>query len=189
MKNIVFQNKNEFRKYCRNRLKNIKNKIKRDFLVNQKLFNYIDEINAKNILLYIPLKQEVDISKVLKKLKREKRFDIFVPFMEGVSFKMVKFRLPLYIKKFNIKEPKNSFAINKRIDLAIVPVLGVDGAFRRVGFGKGMYDRFFESLPYRPKIAFVESVECFTASHVGESHDIQADIYITPYKTIRRGQR
>jgi 5-formyltetrahydrofolate cyclo-ligase len=109
--------------------------------------------------------------------------------MEGVSFKMVKFRLPLNIKKFDIREPKNSFALGKRIDLAIVPTLGVDGAFRRIGFGKGMYDRFFQSLPYRPKIAFVELDDCFTASHVGESHDIQADIYITPYKTRKRGQR
>ena len=108
--------------------------------------------------------------------------------MEGVSFKMVKFRLPLNIKKFNIKEPKNSFAKGKKIDLAIVPVLGVDGAFRRIGFGKGMYDRFFESLPYKPKIAFVELSDCITSSLVGESHDIQADIYITPYFTKRRGK-
>ncbi len=189
MKKIIFKNKKEFRKYCKNRLKNCKNKIKRDFLVNQKLMKYIDEIKAKNILLYMPLKEEADIIKLLQTIRKRDRFTVFVPFMEGVSFKMVKFRLPLYIKKFNIKEPKNSFEISKRIDLAIVPTLGVDGTFRRIGFGKGMYDRFFESLPYRPKIAFVESVECFTASHVGESHDIQADIYITPYKTIRRGQR
>ncbi|MFK5881004.1 MAG: 5-formyltetrahydrofolate cyclo-ligase [Sulfurospirillum sp.] len=187
MKNIVFENKQDFRKFCKNRLKNSRNKIKRDVLVNQKLLNYIDEIKAKNILLYLPLKEEANIIKLLQTIRKRDRCTVSVPFMEGVSFKMVKFRLPLYIKKFNIKEPKNSFAISKRIDLAIVPSLGVDGVFRRIGFGKGMYDRFFESLPYRPKIAFVESVECFTASHVGESHDIQADIYITPYKIMRRG--
>ncbi len=188
MKNMQFENKNEFRKYCKNRLKKTNNKIKRDFLVNKKILKYIDEIKAKNILLYIPLKQEVNINKVIQVLKKDKKYNIFVPFMEGVSFKMVKFRLPLNIKKFNIKEPKNSFAKGKKIDLAIVPVLGVDGAFRRIGFGKGMYDRFFQSLPYKPKIAFVELSDCITASCVGESHDIQADIYITPYKTIKRGK-
>jgi len=185
------KNKNEFRKKCKEKLKKAsgKNKIKRDTVVNKKLLSYIDKIKAKNILVYMPLKEEIDIGKMLQVLRKRDKCTIYVPFMEGVSFKMVKFRLPLYIKKFNIREPKNSFALDKRIDLAIVPSLGVDGAFRRIGFGKGMYDRFFQSLPYRPKIAFVELVDCFTASHVGESHDIQADIYITPYKTRKRGQR
>ncbi len=185
------KNKIDFRKKCKKRIKKFsnRNRIKRDTLVAEKLLKYIDETGAKNILIYMPLREEVDIRKVLQKLRKKDKYTIFVPFMEGVSFKMVKFRLPLYIKKFNIREPKNSFALNKRIDLAIVPSLGVDGAFRRIGFGKGMYDRFFQSLPYRPKIAFVESVDCFTASHVGEPHDIQADIYITPYKTRKRGQR
>ena len=191
MKNRVFKSKNEFRDACRQELKKVvvKNKLKRDILVCKKLLEYVKKIKAKNILLYMPLREEADINKLLKILRKSDKYTIFVPFMEGVSFKMVKFRLPLYIKKFNIREPKNSFALNKRIDLAIVPSLGVDGAFRRIGFGKGMYDRFFQSLPYKPKIAFVELADCFTASHVGESHDIQADIYITPYKIRKRGQR
>ena len=188
MKNILFENKDEFRKYCKNKLEKVKNKNKRDYIASKKIMDYIDEINAKNILFYLPLSQEINTSKLIKKLRMNNRYNIFVPFMEGVSFKMVKYRLPLNIKKFNIKEPKNSFAKGKKIDLAIVPVLGVDGAFRRVGFGKGMYDRFFESLPYKPKIAFVELSDCITTSLVGESHDIQADIYITPYYTKRRGK-
>ena len=32
------------------------------------------------------------------------------------------------------------------IDIAIVPAVGVDGNLQRIGFGKGMYDRFFEKL-------------------------------------------
>ncbi|MCD8477422.1 MAG: hypothetical protein LRY68_05525 [Sulfurospirillum sp.] len=45
--------------------------------------------------------------------------------------------MPLERKIFNIKEPKNSFAVKPKIDLAIVPVIGVDGALKRIGFGKG----------------------------------------------------
>ncbi|NOX14436.1 MAG: 5-formyltetrahydrofolate cyclo-ligase [Epsilonproteobacteria bacterium] len=188
---MKFENKNDFRIECKRKLKKVayQNRIKKDTLVNQDILNYIDEIKAKNILLYLPLKEEINIWKVLLKLRKEKGFTIFVPFMEGVSFKMVKFRLPLFRKRFNILEPKNSYARGKKIDLAIVPVLGVDGAFKRVGFGKGMYDRFFESLGYKPKIAFVELVKCFTSSHVGEIHDIQADIYITPHIICRRGKK
>ncbi|MCF6173682.1 MAG: 5-formyltetrahydrofolate cyclo-ligase [Campylobacteraceae bacterium] len=188
---MKFQNKNDFRIECKKKLKKAttQNKIKKDTLANQSILDYIDEIKAKNILLYLPLKIEVDIWKILLKLRKKEGFTVFVPFMEGVSFKMVKFRLPLFRKRFDLLEPKNSNARGKKIDLAIVPVLGVDGTFKRVGFGKGMYDRFFESLGYKPKIAFVELVECFTSSHVGEMHDIQADIYITPHIIYRRGKR
>ncbi len=175
---MTFENKNDFRKECKKRLKKAlkQSKIKRDTLVSQKILKYVDDIKAKNILLYLPLDKEIDIRKVLQKLRKTEGFTIFVPFMEGVSFKMVKFRLPLFKKRFNIFEPNNSYARGKKIDLVIVPVLGVDGAFRRVGFGKGMYDRFFESLNYRPKIAFVELIECFNPSRVAEAYDIQADL-------------
>ena len=183
-----FGSKEKFREYCKRRLKRAvtKNRIKRDRITSRKIANLIKSLKAKNILFYIPLKSEVDVLKLLQSVRRETQKNIFVPFMEGVSFKMVKFRLPLYKRRFGIREPKNSLLKVRRIDLAIVPVLGVDGAFRRVGFGKGMYDRFFESLPYRPYIAFVELDECFTKEIISEVHDIQADIYITPYKTIKR---
>ncbi|MDX1808342.1 MAG: 5-formyltetrahydrofolate cyclo-ligase [Sulfurospirillaceae bacterium] len=190
MEKLTFDTKQEFRCYCKERLDKVSNKNnrKRNMLVLKKLWDFIDTIKAKNILLYLPLKSEVDVRELLYKSRNRRGYNIYVPFMEGVSFKMVKFRLPLKSKRFNIKEPNNSFAKCRKIDLAIVPVLGVDGAFRRVGFGKGMYDRFFESLSYKPHIAFVELVDCHTKNKVSEKHDIQADIYITPYNTMRRGK-
>ena len=157
-------------------------KIKRDKLVVDKLEKLIKKGKYKNMLLYIPLVSEVDIMQLIKKIRS--KVNIYVPFMEGVSFKMVKFRLPIFRKKFNIREPKNSYARVPRIDLAIVPVLGVDGAFQRIGFGKGMYDRFFQSLQSSPKVVFIQLGECFTKEFLCESHDIRADIYITPYKTM-----
>jgi 5-formyltetrahydrofolate cyclo-ligase len=178
--------KNIFRTDSKKKLEKFykQGKIKRDKLVVEKLEKLIYENGYKNILLYIPLKYEVDTTKLIKRIRP--KVNIFVPFMEGVSFKMVKFRLPLYRKKFNIREPKNSYARVPKIDLAIVPVLGVDGAFKRIGFGKGMYDRFFESLNSSPKVVFVQLGECFTQEFLCESHDIRADIYITPFKTRKR---
>ncbi len=175
-KNIFRKNaKQKLAKYMRN------GRIKRDKFVVNKLEKLIRKNRYKNILLYIPLNSEVNSIQLIKKIRS--KYNIYVPFMEGISFKMVKFRLPLFRKKFNIREPKNSYAVTPKIDLAIVPVLGVDGAFKRIGFGKGMYDRFFESLKSSPKVVFVQLGECFTQEFLCESHDILADIYITPYKT------
>ncbi len=159
-------------------------RIKRDKAVVKKLEKLIEVGGYRDVLLYAPLECEVDVMPLIKRMRG--KVNIYVPFMEGVSFKMVKFRLPLFRKKFSIREPKNSFAKASKIDLAIVPVLGVDGAFKRIGFGRGMYDRFFSCLDSSPLVVFVQLGECFTKEFICENHDIRADLYITPYKTRKR---
>jgi 5-formyltetrahydrofolate cyclo-ligase len=72
-------------------------KIKRDKYVVDKLEILIKEGNYKNILLYVPLASEVDSMQLIRRIRA--KVNIYVPFMEGVSFKMVKFRLPLVLEK------------------------------------------------------------------------------------------
>jgi 5-formyltetrahydrofolate cyclo-ligase len=129
---------------------------------------------------------EVDLRKLIYKYR--KKLNIFVPFIERESFKMVKYRLPLKSNSFNIYEPPNSQKVFKRVDMIIVPVVGVDGDFKRVGFGKGMYDRFYEKLKNKPVTIFVQRKKCATKSIVTDSYDIHADYYITPKELIFRGK-
>lgn len=187
-KRNIFSNKDDFRVYCLKKIKyTSKNyKLKNESIVLNELKKVLKKLSPKTMLWYIPLKTEVNTLKIISYFRRNST--ILVPFMEGVSFKVVKFRLPLIKKRFSIREPQNSFAKVSCIDVMIVPVVGVDGNLRRIGFGKGMYDRFFESLKRRPLVIFVQLCECCTKSLIGKSHDIQADIYITPKKTlIKRG--
>jgi 5-formyltetrahydrofolate cyclo-ligase len=132
----------------------------------------------KNILFFIPMNTEADIHWVLRKLRRERK-NIFVPFMEDLSFKMVKYQLPLVKKKFSILEPVNKQKILQKIDLAVVPVVGLDGSFKRVGFGKGMYDRFFSALGYKPGIVFVQLRLCYSKDVITDVFDVRADEYIS----------
>jgi 5-formyltetrahydrofolate cyclo-ligase len=99
--------------------------------------------------------------------------------MQGESFKIVKYRLPLYKKRFGIKEPNNSFFKAKKIDLAIIPIVGIDAVGKRIGFGKGMYDRFFCNLSYKPTMVFTQLILCKSEKILSESYDIQADYIIT----------
>ena len=166
--------KKEFRKICRKI-----NKFNRYYyskVISKELYEELK--NYKKILFFIPLDGEVDVNGVLKKLRKEKK-EIFVPFMEDLSFKMVKYSLPLKKKKFSILEPLNKNKTPVKIDVAVVPIVGMDLDFRRVGFGKGMYDRFFAKLKYRPKIIFVQLKPCISKNKVTDEYDIKGDAFIS----------
>lgn len=152
----------------------------KDKKISEVLYQYIIQNDARNIMLYLPLKIEVNLYPLIKRLRKEKRV-LYVPFMEGTSFRLVKYRLPLKKKKFGIKEPNDSKQYRvKNIDLAIVPIVGIDPTYRRVGFGKGMYDRFFEKQSkYIKQTVFVARELCFSNEIITDDHDVRADMIIT----------
>ena len=166
--------KAEFRTFC------LDSKKVNRYLFSKKIGQLLYEISKpyKRILLFIPLLNEADIYFVLKRLRKEKK-EIFVPLVDGEGFKMVKYSLPLKKNKFSIFEPQNKNTARVKIDLAIVPVVGIDKSFKRVGFGKGMYDRFFSKLPYRPKIVFLQLRPCVSLKKVTDFYDIKGDEYIS----------
>ena len=151
------------------------------------LLNLLTELKAKRILIFNPLLYEPNCYILRRELA--KRYEIFVPFMLGISLEMVKSRLPLVSRtKFGVKEPLSTKIFKKRIDVAIVPTLGVDGYMARIGHGKGFYDRFFANLPYRPTLIFVEILDNFTNEIISEDHDVTCDFYLTPSKIyVKRG--
>ena len=102
--------KSDFRKSCIKRLEfaSLFSKYYKNKIVVKKLEDFIDQSDSKNILLYIPLGIEVDVRPLIKNLRKAKK-NIYVPFMQGDSFKIVKYRLPLFKKRFGINEPNNSF--------------------------------------------------------------------------------
>ena len=172
--------KTTFRKKCLQKLKNSPkhNRLYKTYLINKKLKAELKNLKNKKILFYYPLHLEANISKTLYKMR--KISDVYVPFMVGKSFKMVPFRLPLKKKKFGIFEAGNTFKNINKIDVAIVPAVGVDGNLQRVGFGKGMYDRFFEKLKKRPYTIFIQQEICYTQEHICDAYDITCDVLLTP---------
>ncbi len=175
-----------FRKNCLQKIKNSPehNLTYRNSLLNKRLLKELKGIKNAKILFYHPLKMEANILKVLIKTRRNNH--IFIPFMQGKSFKMVPFRLPLKKKKFGIFEAGNTNRNINKIDIAIVPVVGVDGNLQRVGFGKGMYDRFFEKLQKRPHTIFIQQEFCHTKEPICDSYDVAGDILLTPTKVMAR---
>ncbi len=173
--------KSEFRKSSLERLRfaSLFSKYYKNKIIVKKIEKFIKNNNSKNILFYIPMNIEVDVKPLIKKLRKDKNKNIYVPFMEGDSFRAVKYRLPLKKKKFGIYEPSFSSLKSKKLDLAVVPVVGVDSLNKRIGFGKGMYDRFFDRLDYKPTLVFTQLVFCKSAEILSNNYDIQADYIFT----------
>ena len=159
----------------------LKNKIsisyKKDFLTFKEVNTIIQKFKIKNILIYIPLNYEINIYKFRRQLS--KKCKIFIPFMQDKSLKIVKLRLPLFKKRFGILEPRNSL-FDAKIQLAIVPIVGIDKDFKRIGHGNGFYDRFFGSLNYKPIIIFTQNIKGISKDKLTNSYDIKGDFYINP---------
>ena len=182
-------NKNLFRKQSLAKLKQAQMRphYQKDHFVTKKLYDMVRRENFRTILMYVPMGIEVDVNPLIRLFRRGKRL-LYVPFMEGESFSSVKYRLPLEKKQFGIREPKYSKQYRKRkIDLAIVPIIGTDPTLRRVGFGKGMYDRFFEREQKNiKKTVFISRKLCMSPYVVTDYYDISADMIITPEKILHR---
>jgi len=180
--------KSSFRQKCLKKMKNQTkhNKLYKTAKLDKRLLKELPLKRGAKILLYYPLPFEADSRKILQKLRR--KYDVFIPFMEGESFKMVPFRLPLKKKKFGIFEAGNTLRNINKIDIAIVPAIGVDGNLQRVGFGKGMYDRFFEKLKKRPYTVFIQPDFCYTKEYICDDYDVTCDLLLTPDKAVKKAR-
>ena len=172
------QRKESFRREALKRLRRIPKGRARmeDRRLLRRVRRHLDRRPLKRVLLYLPLPLEVDLRPLIREL-RQRGVQVYVPFMEGKSFRPVKYRLPLQKKRFGINEPKNSRQYRPRkIDVAIVPIVGTDPTFRRIGFGRGFYDRFFDKEKRDIEtILFVQRRLCYSPVVLTEAHDVRAD--------------
>ncbi|WP_345973205.1 5-formyltetrahydrofolate cyclo-ligase [Sulfurimonas diazotrophicus] len=170
-----------FRDICLNKQRSVweHNRLERDKRLCDALYAEVRTSGGKDILLFWPLGSEPDLRPLLHRLRRE-GWNVYLPFMVGASFLMVPFRYPMFRKNFGIYEPGFSNRNIKKIDIAVVPAVGVDAQARRIGFGKGMYDRFFARLNRKPKTIFVQLEECMTNEKICDDYDVSADVLLTP---------
>lgn len=143
------------------------------------ILNSSDFKKANHIALYYPIKNEVDITPILK--AKDKTFyfprciDNNLEFAKGDAF----------VKgKFGIKEPSGEKINPKILDLIYVPALMVNKACYRLGYGKGYYDRFFRNNSIKAKkIAILPS--CLISDEfVQDSFDMPLDSIICEKEII-----
>ncbi|MGN1098516.1 MAG: 5-formyltetrahydrofolate cyclo-ligase [Clostridia bacterium] len=135
----------------------------------------IDFINVKNVMIYLPLRGEADISGLINK-----NLSLFVPVTHGTEIRPAEYTAETALVKgeFGVMVPEAPiYAEKSRIDMVLVPAVAVDRNKNRMGFGKGCYDRFLTDMDC------VKAAVCFDFQIVEalepKPHDIKMDYIIT----------
>jgi 5-formyltetrahydrofolate cyclo-ligase len=143
---------------------------------------------ARSVLFYSPIAGELDLTPLIKaaleagKIVLLPRYDAIAGSYEAV--RVADLKGDCAPGKFGIAEPGSHCAAYplKSLDLALVPGLGFDSGGRRLGRGRGFYDRL---------LAQVAGLTCGVALDQqvveeipSEEHDIPVDFILTPTRWL-----
>ena len=136
--------------------------------------------DAMTIATYLPLKSEVDVSRLLRLEHRAKCFVAprTLPNF-NLSFHRVKSSDALEVGFGDVQQPTESaeFVPIDKIDLFLVPLAACDRQGNRLGFGKGYYDRALADAPgYKLGIGF----HCQLVDHIPfDAYDVPMNGFIS----------
>ncbi|MGN1124899.1 MAG: 5-formyltetrahydrofolate cyclo-ligase [Candidatus Gastranaerophilaceae bacterium] len=161
----------------RTKAKSIRNKLDIKNLSSklcEKLKNTKEFLNAQNIMIFYPLKNEINLLELLE--IPNKKF--YLPKMKGLTLNACPYKLgdKLITQNFGIKEPITTPVSPKILDLVIVPALMIDKNNNRLGYGKGYYDRFITKTNAKTIVCIPN--ELLIDEIPTESHDKKIDIVI-----------
>ncbi len=131
-----------------------KNYSKNYILSWAKFYQFLKKkgLKSKNIGGYYPFNYELNILNILELLENH-NFTISLPKISKKN-KMNFFKWskndPLKINKYGIPEPIS----NKKIypDILLIPLVGFDDNFNRLGYGGGFYDRYLSKVQNNTKL-------------------------------------
>lgn len=183
-------NKNEIRKLCKQKRDELYfsgecDRISK--LITDRILKLDDFLCAKNVMLFHPLKKEINLLGLLS--ANDKNF-----YFPKCSAKNM-FACPInnnddtcFTKgAFGIMEPKTSAVDDVSIiDIVIAPALCVDMSLNRLGYGGGFYDRFFANENLRAKKIAVIAQQLITEKLPFEIYDIPVDYALCENGLITR---
>ncbi|XP_014605001.1 PREDICTED: 5-formyltetrahydrofolate cyclo-ligase [Polistes canadensis] len=182
------------RKEMANVISNItaEEKARQSMKVFEKLKALPQYQNSKRISIYLSTKDEIDTTLILKDIFKTGK-DVFVPRYSGNTMEMVKLlsmddydKLPL--TKWNIKQPdfsearENSFQ-SGGLDLILIPGVAFTYNGKRLGHGKGYYDKFlnytFEKQQRKPHLIAIAFNEQIKDDIPTTESDVSIDLVVT----------
>lgn len=140
--------------------------------------------NANNIGVYLSFKKEVNTTEIIEKLwLMEKK--LFAPVvnvdLHGFSFAELNSLHNLSENKYGVPEPPHTAdkIFPEEIDLFLVPGIAFDKKGHRLGWGKGYYDKFFNSFQIKGKKVGLAFSFQMVESIPNESFDVPMDYVVS----------
>lgn len=154
----------------------------------QKIFLGTEQYkNAKSVMLYIPLGNEVNTSGIISDaLKKGKK--VLVPVTDSETYEISAYKITENTQfekgTFSVFEPKEKVCFDKNnIDVVLVPGVAFDRTGGRVGFGKGCYDKFLQDIN-AIKIGFCYDFQLLEYINT-DSTDVAMDYIITEKEFLK----
>ena len=137
---------------------------------------------ADRIMMYHSLPDELSTHAFLAKWSGRKRF--YLPRVNGVDLEILPYQESrLELGSFHIEEPTGTDLTDpSEIELVVVPAVAYDRKGRRLGRGKGFYDRFLKSTR-ATKVGVGYEFQLFDELPT-EPHDVGMDMVVTQKTTI-----
>lgn len=130
---------------------------------------------SKNIMLYYPLKYELNLLSLMADCD-EKNF--YFPKVEGEKLLVCPKCDEFLLSSLKINEPCSNPVSPGVLDLIIVPALAVDCENYRLGYGGGFYDRFLKTAP-RAKTLTPICSEFILKSIPHDNFDVKIDFIVS----------
>lgn len=147
---------------------------------------------AELLLIYMDFRSEVMTTSLVEALLEKKEKRVFCPHTLGqeMNFYEISHMGQLQEGSWGIREPEPAEERRFTLEqsdryrcLVIVPGVVFDRNRRRIGYGRGFYDRFLAAYPQIPSIGL--AYECQMAPEIPEEgYDRKPDVLITEARII-----
>lgn len=157
-------------------------------LMIQKAFIASEEFRRARVIgLYAPIHNEVDTTEVFAKALASAK-KVLYPAVRGEKLEFRRILAPGMLQKgtFGILEPEASCELHdpSDADFIVIPGIAFDVTGKRIGYGKGYYDKTLHHLEGQGKlVAFCYDFQLVDAI-AGEPHDVLMDLLITEKRVI-----
>ncbi|SRR5690606_33181668 len=169
-------NKSELRKLIVEKRTGISSKQKLES--KQRIIEQLKEdehfLKADFVGLYYPAHQEMDITELIM-LYPNKVFAYPKIVNDKIMYLQIDKNTELKSSSFGVKEPIYGFDITSKLEVILVPALGMTQNNYRLGYGKGYFDKFFKVYPNAYKIGIIYEGEEVTFEPT--SFDVPLDSY------------
>jgi 5-formyltetrahydrofolate cyclo-ligase len=139
------------------------------------LHDLITTLQLYSCGIYHPIQSEISPLPLIEGLN----IQWFLPYIDvddNMNFAPFNAGDDLKFGKYGIMEPSTHAPISPQA--VITPLLAVDEAGNRLGYGKGYYDKFFTANPQAIKIGFGFAFQ-FCSALPYDAHDIKLDYFVS----------